>query len=213
MKYLLFILFGIQILAQSLEQDAVNYFKKQFPEYEKIELQLQKNSSLNEKMVIDYTRRINLERGTALIPVIKTKNGSETQSIVLAKVKLFKKILVTLRNIEKKDPLTKNDFEEKLIDVTSLNGNPIQAKFNLDGYRAKVFLRKGEILFEEKIEKTPLVNVGDKVIAEVKKGTVVVTTEVYARQCGSKGDLIEVVSTKNKIIKARVVNAKKVMIE
>jgi len=213
MKYLLFILFGIQILAQSLEQDAVNYFKKQFPEYEKIELQLQKNSSLNEKMVIDYTRRINLERGTALIPVIKTKNGSETQSIVLAKVKLFKKILVTLRNIEKKDPLTKNDFEEKLIDVTSLNGNPIQAKFNLNDYRAKVFLRKGEILFEEKIEKTPLVNVGDKVIAEVKKGTVVVTTEVYARQCGSKGDLIEVVSTKNKIIKARVVNAKKVMIE
>lgn len=213
MKYILFILFGIQILAQSLEQDAVNYLRKEFPEYEKIELQLQKNSSLNEKMVIDYTRRINLERGTALIPVIKTKNGSGTQSLVSAKVKLLKKILVTLRNIEKKDPLTKNDFEEKLIDVTSLNGNPVQAKFNPDGYRAKTFLRKGEILFEEKIEKTPLVNVGDKVIAEVKKGNVVVTSEVYARQCGSTGDLIEVVSTKNKIIKARIVNAKKVMIE
>lgn len=213
MKYFLFILFGIQILAQSFEQDAVNYFKKQFPEYEKIELQLQKNSSLNEKMVIDYTRRINLERGTALIPVIKTKNGSGTQSLVSAKVKLLKKILVTLRNIEKKDPLTKNDFEEKLIDVTGLNGNTVQAKFNTDGYRAKTFLRKGEILFEEKIEKTPLVNVGDKIIAEVKKGNVVVTSEVYARQCGSTGDLIEVVSTKNKIIKARIVNAKKVMIE
>lgn len=213
MKYILFILFGIQILAQSLEQDAISYLKKQFPDYEKIEIEIQNNNTLNEKIVIDYTREINLKKGVAFIPVIKTKNGSETQSIVLAKVKLLKKILVTVKNFEKKDFLTKNDFEEKLIDVTNLNGNPVLANFNPDGYRAKTFLRKGEILFEENIEKVPLINVGDKVIAEVKKGAVVVTAETFARQCGSIGDLIEVVTAKNKIIKARVVNANKVIVE
>lgn len=42
MKLLLFILFNVSVLAQSFEQEALKYLQKQFPEFEKIEMQLQK---------------------------------------------------------------------------------------------------------------------------------------------------------------------------
>ncbi len=80
-------------------------------------------------------------------------------------------------------------------------------------YHAKSFIRKGEILFEETIKKIPLINSGDKVFAEVRNGNVLVITEAFARQQGSSGDLIEVVSNNNKIFKARIMNANKVIVE
>lgn len=203
----------MQILAQSFEQDAAKYLQKKFPEYEKIELQLQKNNFSDVKIVVDHTREINLEHNTAFIPVVETKKGKESRSIVFVKVRLFKKVFVALKDFEKKEALAKNDFEEKLSDVTNLNGNPIKVDFDFINYRSKSFLKKGNILFEEKIEKVPVINIGDKVIAEVRNGNVILTTVAVARQCGSTGDRIELVSPKNKIITAKIVNAKKVIVE
>lgn len=212
MKLLLFILFNVSILAQSFEQEALKYLQKQFPEFEKIEMQLQKNFSSDEKIIVDYSRSISLGRGTAIIPVIATKEKKTSSSIVSVKVQLYKKLLVANRNIERKEVLAKSDFETQVVDVTKLNGNPVGLDFLLSDYRIKSFVRKGEILLEEKLEKIPLVSVGDKVNAEVKNGNVTISTEAFARQHGSKGDLIELVSS-NKIIKARIVDANKVIVE
>ena len=212
MKLLLFILFNVSILAQSFEQEALKYLQKQFPEFEKIEMQLQKNFSSDEKIIVDYSRNILLGRGTAIIPVIATKGKKTSSSIVSVKVQLYKKLLVANRNIERKEVLAKSDFETQVVDVTKLNGNPVSVDFLLTDYRIKSFVKKGEILLEEKLEKIPLVSVGDKVNAEVKNGNVTISTEAFARQHGSKGDLIELVSS-NKIIKARIVDANKVIVE
>ena len=108
--------------------------------------------------------------------------------------------------------MAKSDFETQVVDLTKLNGNPVGLDFLLKEYRIKSFVKKGEILLEEKLEKIPLVSVGDKVNAEVKNGNVTISTEAFARQHGSKGDLIELVSS-NKIIKARIVDANKVIVE
>ena len=213
MKYLLIILFSVQLLAQSFEEQAVQYLQKEFPEYEKIEIQIQNNFSSDEKITVDYTRNIILGRGVAYIPVIETKGKKISSSVVSVKVQLFKKLLVANKNFERKEQLLKNGFEEKVIDVTRLNGNPVNKDFAVSDCRTKSFIKKGEILFEEILEKIPLISYGDKVFAEVRNGNVVVTTEAIARQQGSTGDLIELVSQNNKIIKARIVDANKVIVE
>ena len=213
MKYLLIILFSVQLFAQSFKEQALQYFQKEYPGYEKIEMQFQNNYSPDEKIVIDYTRNINLGKGMAFIPVIATKGNKTSSSILSVKVQLFKKLLVANKNYDRKELLFKSGFEEKVINVTHLNGHPVETDFVVSDYHAKSFIKKGEILFEEKMEKIPLISSGDKVFAEVRNGNVVVITEAFARQQGSTGDLIELVSQNNKIIKARIVDANKVIVE
>jgi len=213
MKYLIFLLFTVQLLAQSFEEQALKYLQKEFPEYQKIEMQLQNNFSSDEKIEIDYTRNINLGKGVAFIPVIATKGKKTSASVVSVRVKLYKKLLVASKDINKKESFTQDNFEQRVIDVTRLNGNPVKIDFVVSSYYAKSFIKKGEILFEEKIEKIPLISSGDKVFAEVRNGNVVVTTEAFARQQGSIGDLIELVSSNNKIFKARILDANKVVVE
>jgi flagella basal body P-ring formation protein FlgA len=213
MKYLLFILLSVQVLTQSFEEQVLQYLQKEFPEYQKIEMQLQQNFSSDEKIEIDYTRNINLSKCVAFIPVIATKGKKTSASVVSVKVQLFKKLLVASKDYERKELLQISGFEEKVLDITRLNGNPVKKDFTVLDYRARTFIKKGEILFEEKIEKIPLINSGDKVFAEVRKGSVIVTTEAFARQYGSAGDMIELVSTSNKIFKARIIDATKVVVE
>jgi len=213
MKYLFVIIFCTSLFAQTFEQEALQYLQKQFPEYEKIEMQLQKNFSSDEKISVDKTRNISLSRGLAIIPVTAVKGLKTSSSIVSVKVNLYKKLLAALRDFDRKENLNQAEFETKLIDVTKLNGTPVEMEFLLSDYRAKSFIKKGEILLEENLEKIPLISAGDKVNAEVKTGSVVVSTELYARQHGSKGDVIELVSSSNKIIKGKIVDANKVIVE
>lgn len=213
MKILLLILFSAQIFSQSFEEKVLQYLQKEFPEYQRIEIKLQQNFSSDDEIRIDYTRNINLGKGIAYIPVIATKGKKSSASIVSVQVKLLKKLLVACKDIERKESLYKLGFEEKILDVTRINGNPLSIDFALSDYRAKTFIKKGEILFEEKIEKIPLISSGDKVFAEVRNGNVIVTTEAFARQHGGAGDLIECVSSNNKIIKARIIDATKVIVE
>lgn len=213
MKYLLIILFSVQVLAQSFEEQVLQCLQKEFPEYQKIEMQIQQKFLSDEKIEIDYTRSINLSKGIAFIPVIATKGNKSSTSIVSVKVQLFKNLLVAKKEFDKKELLVKSGFEEKIMDVSKFNGNPVTMDFTLSDYRAKSFIKKGDILFEEKIEKIPLINSGDKVSAEVRNGNVVITTNAIAREHGDAGDTIEFVSSGNKIFKARIIDATKVVVE
>lgn len=213
MKFLILILFSVQVFSQSFDEKVLQYLHKEFPEYQKIEIQLNQNYSTDDKLEIDYTRNINLSRGLAFVPVIATNGKKTSASIVSVKVQLLKRLLVASRNFDRKEELNKSGFEERILDVTRFNGNPVSVDFATIDYRAKAFIKKGEILFEEKIEKIPLISSGDKVFAEVRNGNVVVTTEAFARQQGGVGDLIEFVSSNNKIFKAKIIDATKVIVE
>jgi flagella basal body P-ring formation protein FlgA len=187
--------------------------QKEFPEYQKIEIQLQQNFSLDDKIIIDSTRNINLGKGIAYIPVTVIKGNKFSASIISVKIKLLKKLLVAGKDFQRKEFFTTAGFEEKNLDVTRINGNPVKINFAAEDYQAKIFIKKGEIIFEENIEKIPLINIGDKVSAEVINGNVIVSTEAFARQRGGAGDLIELVSAGNKIFKARIIDATKVIVE
>jgi flagella basal body P-ring formation protein FlgA len=213
MKYLLIIFLTVQITAQSFKDQCFSYLQKTYPEYEKIELLSEPDLSNVENIFIDQMRKLTLSRGIAFIPVKITRGNKISSSIISLKVQLFKKVLIALKDIDKKEALGKSMFEEQVMETTRSNGNPIPANFNFEECRTKSFVKKGEILLEEKIEKIPLINSGDKVFAEVRNGNVIVTTEAYARQQGGFGDTIELVSSGNKIIKARIIDATKVIVE
>jgi flagella basal body P-ring formation protein FlgA len=213
MKYLLFIFLSAQVLAQSFEEQVLQCLQKEFPEYQKIEIQVHQKFSSDEKIEIDNTRSISLGKGIAFIPVITTTGKKSSTSIFSVKVQLFKNLLVAKKEFDKKELLIKSGFEEKIIDISKFNGNPVPIDFTHSDYRAKSFIKKGEILFEEKIEKIPLINSGDKVSAEVRNGNVIVRTDAIAREHGGAGDTIELVSSGNKIFKARIIDATKVVVE
>ena len=97
MRFLLFILFSVQIFSQSFEEQVLQYLQKEFPEYQKIEIQLQKKFSSDDEIKIDYTRNINLGKGIAYIPVIATKGKKTSASIVSMQVKLLKKVYLIMQ--------------------------------------------------------------------------------------------------------------------
>lgn len=213
MRFLFIILINIQLLGQSFEQEVYTRLINDFPEYEKIEIQRANKIDQDEKIILDYSRKVNLLRGTAVIPVFVLKGAGKTASVVSFKVLLYKKVLVASRNYEKKEQLNQNGFEEKVVDVTFFNGNPLNNLSEVSSLRAKSFIKRNEILISEKTEKIPLINTGDKVIAEVRTGSVIIKTEAFARQCGHTGDIIELVALNNKILKARIFDANKVIVE
>lgn len=213
MKFLFIILFCTSVFAQSFEKEVTKHLMLNFPQYENIEVSLNKTFSSDEKIVIDETRPVSLSRGTALIPIIAVKGFKTGKSVITAKIKLMQKVFITVNDFEKHTPLSEQTLVVKTMDVTSINGTPVNTDVSIEQYRTKSFIQKGEILFDERIEKIPLISIGDKVDAEVRAGNVTVKTEAVARQNGGNGDLIDIVSSGNKIIKARIVDANKVIIE
>lgn len=101
MKYLLIIFFSVQLLAQPFEEQVLKYLQKEFPEYQKIEIQLHQNFSSDDKIEIDYTRNINLSKGIVFIPVIATKEKTSA-SVVSIKVQLFKNFWLQIKIMKKR---------------------------------------------------------------------------------------------------------------
>ncbi len=128
----------MQVLAQSFEEQVLQYLQKEYPEYEKIEIQTQNNFSADKKITIDFSKNINLSKGVAFIPVIAIKGNKTSSSVVSVKVKLFKKLLVAKRNFDRKEVLLKSEFEEKVMNVTQLNGHPIESDFVVSELPCKI---------------------------------------------------------------------------
>ncbi len=212
MKLILFILFSSQLFAQSFEQDVLNYLYKRYSEFEKIEIEPQKKTDKTDKLRIDENRELNLGKGFILIPVFIENGNSKKQSFITYKIHLYKKVLITTEDTRSQVALSQNLFNMQLVEVTSLNGTPFVNSNEITSYRTKSFLREGEILLKEKIELIPMINTGDKILAEVKFGNVIVTTDAFARQSGNEGDVIRIISN-NKILNAKVIDHNKVIVE
>ena len=117
-----------------------------------------------------------------------------------------------MRDIERKEPLDKIDFENSLKNITGLSSVPILDLKDIHLFRSKTRLNKGEILTENDIERIPLIHIGDKITASIVNGNVMIQTDVVCKQEGSAGDIISVSAAGNKIFKARVLDNNNVLI-
>jgi len=189
-----------------LKQEVQNYLQKNLS-YEKFEFEIISKPKIEkEEIKIDEKRELRLAGNLAYVPVNLVLKNNSTQSYLTIRLKLYKQVLVTKENIKKGSELLQNQFEKKLFDVSSLRGKAISDFEKLNGLKSKFNLKKNEVLTENDVEQIPILKSGDKVLAILQKGSVVISFDAIAKQSGSIGDLIRIISSDKKQFKAKVID-------
>ncbi|MCA2005582.1 MAG: flagellar basal body P-ring formation chaperone FlgA, partial [Ignavibacterium sp.] len=78
---------------------------------------------------------------------------------------------------------------------------------------AKTNIKAGQIITQDLIEEIPLIQSGSRVTAEYIQGSVIISTEAIARQDGKANETIDILTSSNELLKAKVINSHKVLIE
>lgn len=192
---------------KTFEGQLKNYLDKIFARYEKYEYEITELPKNYYRIELDNERQFKLNKNYLTIPVkIYDKNNRASRSLISLKVKLFRKVLVALQDIERNEPLSDCQFIEIIHDVTSIRGTPIINSESLVGRRSKVKIKNGTILIEEMTEAIPDVFYNERLVLHAGSNGVDISTEVTAREEGKIGDVIRVVTNDNKIFKARIID-------
>lgn len=199
--------------SQDFNSDVNNYLNQKFTGYDKVEFSVQSKINSTEVVEIDNTREFKYQKGYGYLPVVIKRNNRTSLSIITLNISLYKNVLVAKTDILKKSEINNDAIEFQLRNVTNVYGHPVTDINMLKNYCSKTTIKNDEILLTEMLEKIPVIKSGDKIIAELNTGSITISTDAIARQDGSSGDIIQVVSKENKLFKARVVDSNKVIIE
>jgi len=207
------ILFLIFMFPSNNADGIHDYLKKYFSDYESVEYEIvsaPKDIKDINRIVISEDVKPKISNGFFYLPVILPEKN--TQSIITLKVKIYTKVAVAAGNIEKRSSISSSDIKIEIKDVAQLSTSAVIDVKNLEGTRAKINIKQGSILQPYMLEKIPDVLINDKVDAVVSKGNVEVIIEAKAKEEGSIGDVIRIISQGNKYFQAKVVNSSKVRI-
>lgn len=154
-----------------------------------------------------------VKNGFMYIPVEVThQNDKSVRSYITLKVKLYKEVAVAVQNINNRDGLEQTDFMIRKMDVAQLSSSAFTGIENINDYRARINIKEGEILQPYMLEKKPDVSINDPVEARILKGSVEITLDARAKEDGSIGDVIRILSSDKKYFQAKVETRKKVLI-
>ena len=195
-----------------IKTNIAEYLNVQLKAYEKFEYQILKMPSGYSSIKILYEKDFKIAGNLGYLPVIIEKNNRSAQSFISLKLKLYKNVLVAVRNLNRKEELSKSDFIISLQDVAGINGKPFTDVESINTFRSKKNLKEGNILTKNDIEKIPVVKVGDKIVASVVQGNVMIQFDAISKQEGGVGDIIKIVTSDNKKFKAKVVDFNNVII-
>ncbi len=137
--------------------------------------------------------------------------GITKREMISVKIKLYQKVLVAKKSYRKKEKLNYTDFEFIEKDVTNFNRELFTNLNEITSFRAKSFIKKGEILELNDVEKIPVVFSGDKLKAKFIDGNVMIEMDVIAKQDGYFGDIIRVMKN-HTLFSAKVVDSQSVLI-
>ena len=209
---LLSILFLFTSLGSDIKDNIADYLSIHLKGYEKYEYEILKIPSDYSSIKILNEKDLKLSGDLAYVPVNIVKNNRTAQTYITVKLKLYQNVLVAVRDIKRKDELTKSDFEISLQNIAGKQAKPFINIESISSYRSKKNLKEGEILTKNDIEKIPLIKVGDKIKASVVKGNVMIQFDAVSKQEGSAGDIINIITADNKRFKAKVVDINNVLI-
>jgi len=184
---------------------------KQFSDYEKIEYDLVKPKSYSSISVEPRTkinRRGNYVYFSALV---KRDDGSAKMETVSIKVRLYSSVFIAKVKLKKNEKLKRSDFKLVEADVTNNRKTPFTNVKNIEFYRTKLILHKGDILNREDVEIEPIVYRGDKLKAKFAEGSVIIEFSVIAKQDGIIGKIIRV-SNGHKTYSAKIIDRNNVLI-
>lgn len=211
----LLILFSIFAhTGNTLKSQVEEYLKKNLASYNDFKyeiLQMPQNFTHAE---ILKTNDFNVSGNMAYIPVKVTLPGKRiVKSIITVRLKLFRNVLVAVKQINIKEHLSRSDFKFEEKDITQVRGKAVESLKDIETLRSKTTIKPGDVLVKEAVETIPVINVGDKVNASLISGAVYISTKATARQEGCPGDIIQIVTKDNKIFKAKVIDSHNVIIE
>ncbi|NOG97164.1 MAG: flagellar basal body P-ring formation protein FlgA [Ignavibacteriae bacterium] len=211
--FLLGILFLISPVKKEAELKVEKYLNQRLTNCESFEFEIFNIPKNISDFKIKENDEFVISGSICYIPIKAVRNNhSEFNSLLSVKIKRYSKILAAVNSIENKSELYPADFEYKTIDITALRGEPITELNSISSFRAKCFIKSGDVLTENMIELLPAVYSGDKITANIKYGNVIVSTDAYARNDGSIGDIIKIRTRDNKQFKAEILDSKNVNI-
>lgn len=212
-NFIIGILLFIMPSTKSIERQVQEYLNLKLNNYESFEFELMNEREKFSAITIRSSEEFVTSGSMGYIPVkIIRDDNSEVNSILSVKIKIFAEVLAAINSIDSKSELNPAGFEYKLMDITSLRGEPITDLLVISSLRAKGFIKAGSVLIEEKTETIPAVYSGDKVKANIRYGNVLLSTEAYARNDGSIGDVIKIRTKNKKQFRAKIINSKNVNI-
>lgn len=208
----LVILLTSSIRAQDINSDIEKYLHQKLYGYDKIEFSIL-NDLKESHFKIDFSRDLIVKGATAYLPVKIVKGEKSLNSIITLQLKLFKKVPVATRDINRKEKLDSSDIAFQSVDITSLRNQEPENNFKPEGFRAKTNIKVGQVITKDLIELIPMVQSGEKLTAECIKGSVVISTEAIARQDGRANEVIDILTVSNELLKAKVIGPQKVLVE
>ncbi len=210
---IIFILSFLINSSNTFKSELESYLKKNLSGYKNYKFEVLQMPQEYKKIELIKPDDFNLNGSIVYVPVkIVDKTGRVYKSILSVKLKLYKEVVVAVKQIHRREDLTGDDFILKEKDITNITGTPLYSLKGINSFRSIVNLRPGDVLIKQMIQQIPIVNIGDRLHAEYIYGGVVVTTDVYARQEGVSGQVISVITSDKKFFKAKIVNSKSVII-
>ncbi len=139
------------------------------------------------------------------IGLVESGELIKTTSII-ADVSLIRNVVVAGSNFGPGAAISAAEISRR--PIKDDNRRPLTDLQSLEGKQARVQIQSGSIIYEDMLEKKPLVNAGDRVTILLTRGQIKINAAGIARQKGGKGDLIRVSnSDSRKIIVAEVVDS------
>lgn len=137
-KLLIGILLFISPSSKNIELKVQDYLNLKLSNYESFEFELMNTPDSFSDIKIRSNEEFVLSGSVGYIPVSVVRNdNSEFNSILSVKIKTYAKVLVAINSIDSKTELNPADFEFKLLDVSTLRGEPIKDYLMISSLRSK----------------------------------------------------------------------------
>lgn len=212
MFLILVILLSVSLSAQDFNSEVEIYLNKKLKGYDKIEFSILNNVK-DRNYKIDESRELKFKAATAYLPVKYSDGNKSVNSILTLQIKLYKKVPVAIQEIKRKEKIDANSYTVQTVEITSQKNPEVMTLEDLNSIRAKSLIKEGQVITKDLIEEIPVIQSGSRVIAECVKGSVVVSTEAVARQDGKVDEVIDILTASNEMLRAKVINSQKVLIE
>ncbi|MGE5362988.1 MAG: flagellar basal body P-ring formation chaperone FlgA [Bacteroidota bacterium] len=182
------------------------YLKSRLPEYKSVEFEIATLPRLFREISIDTGRTFRNSGAIGYLPVIvNTGKGNPSRSVITLRLKLFLQVYTAMRDIRRGETVSYADFISGIKDVAQLKGTPVRTG-SFSGYIADASIRQGDVLMQESLSEGPLVRRGEKVTAYSVRGNLEISLEATARQDGAAGKIISIVTSDNKLFRAKVID-------
>ncbi len=213
MLMFLFYILSVFTSYESLPTEIKSKLEAEFSSYKKVEFEVVKAPKNYRSIKLKENEKINVIGKIAYVPIISTdRRGKQKRTTLSVRVKIYDDVYVAIKDVKKREQLRAIDFRLMEKDISSVRGNIVLSLGEILGKRADRFIRKGDVLTKESLENMPIIFSGDRISASSIVGNVQISFSATAKQEGGIGDVIRIITRKNKRYKAEVIDYKNVLI-